>query len=73
MEDNEARILCFYTDMQYENGTVELTLKLNTTEVTALIASFERYEYEIKSVYNDTEYTEELKDRYDALMRYLNV
>jgi len=73
VEDNEAKILCFYTNIRQEDGMVEITLKLNTTDITAMVASFERFDYEVKAVHNDAEYTEELKDRYDGLMRYLNV
>ena len=73
VEDNEAKILCFYTSIRQQDGVVEITLKLNTTEVAAIVASFERFDYEVKAIHNDAEYTEELKDRYDALMRYLNV
>jgi acetoin utilization protein AcuB len=73
VEENEADIVCFYTNIRQEESKAEITLKLNTTEVTAIVAAFERYEYEVKAIYNDSEYTEDLKDRYDALMRYLNV
>ena len=73
VEDNEAKILCFYTNLRPQDGIVEITLKLNTTDVNAIVASFERFDYEVKAIHNDAEYTEELKDRYDALMRYLNV
>jgi len=73
VEDNECRILCLYTNIDQPHMKVEITLKVNTIEVNAIVASFERYEYVVKDVHNDTEYTEGLKDRYDALMRYLNV
>jgi signal-transduction protein with cAMP-binding, CBS, and nucleotidyltransferase domain len=72
-EDNETNILCFYTNVNQENAAVQMTLKVNTTDVNGLVAAFERYEYEIRGVYNEVEYTEELKDRYDGLMRYLNI
>lgn len=72
-EDNDAKILCFYTNIRQQDGIVEITLKLNTTDVSTLVASFERFDYEVKAIHNDAEYTEELKDRYDGLMRYLNV
>ena len=72
-EENNANILCFYTNIRHQDGIVEITLKLNTTEVSAMVAAFERFDYEVKAIYNDAVYTEELKDRYDGLMRYLNV
>jgi acetoin utilization protein AcuB len=73
VEENEAEVVCLYTNIRQEEGKAEITLKLNTTEVAAIVAAFERYEYDVKAIYNDVEYTEDLKDRYDALMRYLNV
>ena len=73
VEENEAEILCLYTNINQREQKVEITIKLNTTEVSAIVAAFERYEYEVIAIYNDTEYTEDLKDRYDSLMRYLNV
>jgi len=73
VEENEADIFCLYTHINPEENRAEITLKLNTTEVAAIVAAFERYEYHVKAVYNDVEYTEDLKDRYDSLMRYLNV
>lgn len=72
-EENNANILCLYTHTNRGEGVTEITLKVNTTELTVLVAAFERYNYEVKSIYNDTEYTEDLQHRYDSLMRYLNV
>lgn len=72
-EENSANIVCFYTNIRPQDGMVEITLKLNTTDVASIVAAFERFDYEIKAIHNDAVYTEELKDRYDGLMRYLNV
>lgn len=73
VEENEAEILCLYTNINQHTQKVEITIKVNTTEVAAIVAAFERYEYNVVSIYNDKEYSEDLRDRYDSLMRYLNV
>ena len=73
VEENDAEILCLYTNINQREQKAEITIKLNTSEVSGIIAAFERYEYEVTSVYNDAEYAEDMKDRYDLLMRYLNV
>lgn len=73
VEDNEAEILCLYTNINQHDQLAEITVKLNTTEVSAIVAAFERYEYTVRAIHNDTGYTENLKERYDLLMRYLNV
>ena len=41
--------------------------------MSAIISAFERYEYEVEGVYNDENYNEDVKDNYDALMKYLDV
>lgn len=50
-----------------------ITLKTNRTDLRALVATFERYDYEIVNVYNALESKEELKDNYDSFMRYLDI
>ncbi|MBS1625358.1 MAG: CBS domain-containing protein [Bacteroidetes bacterium] len=73
VEDNGANILNLYTEIDQQSGTVDVTMKLNTNELSPVIAAFERYEYEVKDVRQDEHYEEDQKDRYDALMKYLNV
>lgn len=73
VEENEAQVLSLYTNQDRANGIMQVTIKLNTTELNGIVAAFERYEYQITGVFNETEYTEDMKERYDALMRYLNV
>lgn len=73
VEENNADILCHYTKTNTEAGVVEVTLKLDTTELAPIVSAFERYNYEVKEVYNEIEYSEDMKERYDSFMRYLNV
>jgi len=73
VESNNATILTYYSHIDQANSTVEVTIKLNTSELSAIIAAFERYQYEVKGVYNDENYNEDVKDNYDALMKYLDV
>ena len=73
VESNGANILNYYSDIDQKTATVNITLKLNTNELSAIIAAFERFEYEVKGVHQDESYQEDVKDRYDALMKYLDV
>jgi predicted transcriptional regulator len=73
VESNNATILAYYSHIDPVSSTVDVTLKLNTTELSAIISAFERYEYEVDGVYNDDNYNENMKDNYDALMKYLDV
>jgi hypothetical protein len=53
--------------------TVEITLKLNKTEVGSIVAALQRFDYEVKGPYTESDYAEDMQDRYDAFMSYLNV
>ena len=53
--------------------TLELTLKLNRQDLKHVIATLNRFDYNVKSAYFESDYVDTLKDRYDALMRYLDV
>lgn len=73
VEENNAAIITLYTDINHETATVQLTLKLNTNEIQSIVNTFERYGYAINGLYQENEYTEDLKDRYDALLKYINL
>ncbi|KLT65853.1 CBS domain-containing protein [Pedobacter sp. BMA] len=73
VEADNAQILSSYVN-SFENSTrLEVTLKVNKTEITSLVASFERYNYLVKEVYNNTQVDDGSQERYDSFMNYLNV
>lgn len=56
------------------SSKMDVILKLNKKNISSIIAAFERYEYKVKTSYSNDNYSAEiLKERYDALMHYLNV
>ncbi|MFN8293559.1 MAG: CBS domain-containing protein [Chitinophagales bacterium] len=73
VESNELQILSCFTNIRAEVAVAEVTLKLNSANLSALVAAFERHGILVKAVHQETEYTEDLKERYDSFMRYLNV
>ncbi|WP_131535737.1 CBS domain-containing protein [Pedobacter nototheniae] len=73
VEADNAQILSSYVN-SFENSTrLELTLKVNKTEITSLVASLERYDYLVKEVYNNTQIDNGSQERFDSFMNYLNV
>lgn len=73
VEANNAQVLSSYVSSFPDSTRLEVTLKINKTDLTAIVASFERYEYEVKGVFNDTSEDTSAVDRYDSFMNYLNV
>ncbi len=72
IEENNAKILSTSVSPG-EGGKIEVNLKLNQPDLNAIISSFERFGYTIKANYQESAYTEDLRKRYDELMRILNI
>lgn len=73
VESENAQILSSYVKSYSDSTKLELTLKLNRTEISAIVASFLRYNYTVKATFNDVKADEGTQDRYDQLMNYLDI
>ena len=73
VEADNAQILSSYVNSFEDSTRLEVTIKVNKTEITSLVASFERYDYLVKEVYNNTQIDDGSQERYDSFMNYLNV
>lgn len=73
IESNDASILSSFTNSIPAQNKIEITLKVNKTDLSRIIAGFERYNYNVKEFYHQNEYVDTLKSRYDSLMNYLNI
>ncbi|WP_199117044.1 CBS domain-containing protein [Pedobacter sp. ASV28] len=73
VEADNAQILSSYVSAFPESTRLEVTLKINKTELSSIVASFERYDYEVKAVFNNTNHDDDSLDRYNSFMNYLNV
>jgi len=73
VESNDIRVLSMHITSKIDSTTMEVILKVNKQDITAVINTFNRYNYTIKASYGEEEDPGDLKDRYDSLMNYLNV
>jgi acetoin utilization protein AcuB len=73
VETNDAQItqLNSYTDP--ELGTTQVTIRVNKLEVSDIISTFQRYEYNVKYYFGEELYENELRTNYDNLMNYLKI
>lgn len=72
IESNNAKILSSYVTDVDEKNIMKLTIKLNVLEIAPIIQTFERYKYTIAASFNHSENNDDLSDRFDLFMRYLN-
>ncbi len=74
VESNNARILSLYVSNIPESRTLSVTLKVNTTDITSVIETFNRYNYKIAASYMTSEEMDDFyQDRFDEFLNYLNV
>ncbi|MBL7970743.1 MAG: CBS domain-containing protein [Prolixibacteraceae bacterium] len=74
VEGNEAKILSFYVSPEAGTSQISVTLKINVIDLSAIIQTFVRYDYNIKAVYMDDSIIQNLyDDRFDQLMKFMNV
>jgi len=73
VETNDALITQCNTFTEPESGLIIITLKVNKIEVSAIVATFQRYDYAVRYYFGEESYTNELKDNYNNFLAYLNV
>ncbi|MFA5648173.1 MAG: CBS domain-containing protein [Bacteroidales bacterium] len=73
VEGNDAKILGTFLTSSSDTTQIELSLKLNVTDLTSIIQTFNRYNYNVLGSYMKHDDEEDLlEDRYNLLMKYLN-
>lgn len=72
-ESNDAKIMSLSVGNSSEAGKLLVTIKLNIRELSRVISTFERFEYEISLVVFDAEQLDDYRERYENLLRYLNL
>jgi len=73
VESDNAQILSSYVRSFPDSTKLEITIKLNRTDISSIIASFLRYDYHVKATFNDSRSDYGTTDRYDQLMNYLDI
>jgi predicted transcriptional regulator len=73
IESNDAQITQLNTYADPETGIMQVTVRINKLEVSDIISTFQRYEYNIKYYFGEEMYENELRTNYDNLMHFLYI
>jgi acetoin utilization protein AcuB len=74
VESNNVKILSVYITSSPGSTQLEVTLKVNTSDLVSVIRTFERYNYEVKTWVTDNDSMDHFySERFDLLMKYLNI
>jgi len=73
VETNDAQITQLNTYSDAPSGNFVILLRINKAEISDIVATFQRYEYQVKYYFGEELYENELRNNYDHLMNYLNI
>lgn len=73
IEGNDAKILSSTVTSFEDSRMVEVSLKINQTDIRGVVQTLQRYDYRIKAFFDAPNYEDDLRRRYDELMRYLDI
>lgn len=73
VESNDATILHLNTTVHPETGMLTVTIHANKKEIAAIVATFERYEYDVIYYFGNENFENEIHSNYRHLMNYLDI
>ncbi len=74
VESNDTKILSFFMNRTPGTNNLDLILKLDKEDLSPVIQSFMRYDYNVKAVYLDHSMLNDLyQDRYDQFMKFMDI
>ena len=74
IESNNIKVLSMYITSPPDSTRLEVTLKVNATDLLAVIRTFERYSYDVKTWITTNDSLDRFySERFDLLMKYLNM
>ncbi len=73
VESNDCHILHLNTTIDPSSGILTVTLHTNKREISSVVASFERYDYEVVHSFGTEKFENEIESNYQNLMNYLDL
>ncbi len=73
IESENTKILNTGIKLIENSSKVELTIKVNKNNISSVLASLWRHDYVVKATFNDGSDQNDIQERYNLLMNYLNI
>jgi CBS domain-containing protein len=73
VESNDAKILSTYLNEVADSTKIEVVLKINREDLRRIIQTFNRYQYKIKATIQQSDFEDDIRQRYDLFMNYINM
>jgi CBS domain-containing protein len=73
IEGDDTKILSTYITSASDSTLMEVTIKLNRKNIQGVLQALARYDYVVNASYSEIDYQEDMKDRFESLMKYLDM
>lgn len=73
VEGNDGKILSCYLNSLPDSTRIEVTLKINKTDISGILQTLNRYNYTVKASFHQSEFSDDMKNRFDSFMNYINI
>ena len=73
IESNDAKVLSSYITSTVDSKMMDVTVKVNHKNIEGILQTFYRYDYKVKASFSEDEFEQDMKTRYQGLMKYLNI
>ena len=74
VESNNLKVLSLYINSKPDSTMLEVSLKVNTSDLISVIRTFERFNYDVKSWVTPNDSIDRFySERLDHLIKYLNI
>ena len=73
VESNDATILHLNTTVHAVTGMLTVTIHTNKKEISAIVSTFERYEFDVIYYFGNENFENEIHSNYRHLMNYLDI
>jgi CBS domain-containing protein len=73
VEGSNANILSSYITSRPDSIKLEITLKIDKTDLSSILLSFQRFNYTVVTSFDQKILVDDTMDRFDSFMNYLNI
>jgi len=73
VESNNAKVLGLYLQSHSESTKLDVTIKVNRENISGILQTFARYDYVVKATFQQSEFSDDLRQRFDLFMNYINM
>jgi CBS domain-containing protein len=73
IESNDTKILSLHVSSSPDSTKIEVTIKVNREDLSGVLQTFSRYNYEVKATFQNAEFKTGLDDRLNEFLHFLNI